>query len=245
LVALSLFVGAFKVLSSKTSKPKLFLEFKGMRIVCMTNEAQLSMMKNMLNSALKCGFPMNLFHCYILSNDKDAASYNTTEFKSITTRKLEVICMNMDIDTILWVDNDIVFFQNCLNDIVSRKESFVMQDDGWGLCTGFFLARPGFFNKQVITKSISWLKRRNDPKKNDQHAFNDIIKSSIVTSFSKLPVDEYPNGTAYFNYGIKSKARMVHCNYLSTTAEKIQRFKDHGLWDETDTGFNLVNKYYL
>ena len=211
----------------------------------MTNDAQLPMMKNMLNSALKCGFPMNLFHCYILNSDKDAASYSTAEFKSITLRKLEVILLNMGMDTILWVDNDIVFFENCLQYILSKRESFVMQDDGWGLCTGFFLARPGFFNKQVITNSISWLKRCNDREKNDQHAFNHIMKSSSVSSFRKLSREEYPNGAMYFSHGLKDKAKMVHCNYLPTTSEKVQRFKDHNMWDESDKGFDLVNKYFI
>jgi len=216
-----------------------------MRIVCMTNEAQLPMMKNMLNSALECGFPMNLFHCYILNSDKDAASYNTAQFKSITIRKLEVIGMNLDKDTILWVDNDIVFFENCLGDLLSKHGSFVMQDDGWGYCTGFFLARPGFLSKQIIPNSIAWLKQQNNTSKNDQHAFNAVIKKSVAVSFTKLSAEEYPNGDTYFNHGIQDKAKMVHCNYLPTTAEKVKRFKDHKMWDESDKGFNLVNKYYI
>ena len=211
----------------------------------MTNDAQLPMMKNMLNSALKCGFPMNLFHCYILNSDKEAASYNTAQFKSITIRKLEVINMNLNKDTILWVDNDIVFFENCLGDLLSKQHSFVMQDDGWGYCTGFFLARSGFFTKQIISTCISWLKQQTDSAKNDQHAFNSVMKRAIGVSSMKLPVEEYPNGHAYFNRGLQDKAKMVHCNYLPTTAEKVQRFKDYELWDESDKGFNLVNKYYL
>jgi len=209
----------------------------------MTNDAQLPMMKNMLNSALKCGFPMHFFHCFILNSDKEAASYNTSQFKSITIRKLEVIRMNMDMDTILWVDNDIVFFQNCLKDVLSKPGSFVMQDDGWGLCTGFFLARPSFFTNQVIKNSISWLSNCQTSL-NDQHAFNAVLKQSPVTTFS-LSTEEYPNGEVYFEKGIQSKARMVHCNYLPTTSGKVQRFKDHKLWDESDAGFNLVNKYFI
>uniref|UniRef100_A0A6C0DR36 Nucleotide-diphospho-sugar transferase domain-containing protein n=1 Tax=viral metagenome TaxID=1070528 RepID=A0A6C0DR36_9ZZZZ len=214
-----------------------------MRIVCMTNDAQLPMMKNMLNSALKCGFPMHMFHCFILSSDKEVATYNTEQFKSITTRKLEVILLNMGMDIMLWVDNDIVFFENCLKDIVSKSGSFVMQDDGWGYCTGFFLARPGIFANQIIQKSISWLKQRQGAL-NDQHAFNAVAKQSPVSIF-KLSNEEYPNGEVYFEKKIQSKARMVHSNYLMTTSEKVQRFKDHGMWDESDAGFNVVNKYFI
>jgi len=227
----------------KTSKPILFSKFKGMRVVCMTNEGQLPMMKNMLNSALKCGLPMNLFHCYILNSDKEAAAYNTTEFKHITTRKLEVIRMNMDMDTILWVDNDIVFFQNCLNDITSKPGSFVMQDDGWSMCTGFFLARPDIFGKQLIDKCITFLKDRHGTD-NDQTAFQYCCKTTPAT-ITPLSREEYPNGSVYFDQNIRHKARIVHCNFLKTTAEKAWRFKQHGMWDESDKAFNLVNKYYI
>ena len=214
-----------------------------MRIVCMTNDAQLPMMKNMLNSALKCGFPMHKFHCFIMSSDKEAAVYNSDKFKSITTRKLEVILLNLGMDTILWIDNDIVLFENCLNNILSKPGSFVMQNDGWGHCTGFFLARPSLFTSQIINNSISWLNQRSGSL-NDQHAFNHVIKQTPVSVFS-LPTDEYPNGDIYFDKKIQSNARMVHCNYLPTTAEKVRRLKEHNMWDESDDGFNLVNKYFI
>ena len=214
-----------------------------MRIVCMTNEGQLPMMKNMLNSALKYGLPMNLFHCYIIGSNKEAADYSSPEFKHITTRKLEVIRMNMDMDTILWVDNDIVFFQNCLSDIVSKPGSFVMQDDGWALCTGFFLARPGTFSKQIIDKSITWLKaQKSNP--NDQHAFS-IARKTVPAIITALSREEYPNGETYFDHNIQNRARMVHSNFLKTTAEKVQRFKDHGMWDDSDVAFNRVYKYAI
>jgi hypothetical protein len=38
-------------------------------------------------------------------------------------------------------------------------------------------------------------------------------------------MEEYPNGAIYFSYGLKDKAKMVHCNYLATTADKVKRFK--------------------
>jgi Nucleotide-diphospho-sugar transferase len=209
----------------------------------MTNEGQLPMMKNMLNSALKCGMPMHLFHCYILTSDKEVASYDTTRFKHITTRKLEVIRMNMEMGTILWVDNDIVFFENCLADILSKPGSFVMQNDGWSMCTGFFLARPSLFSKQIIDKSITWLKGRQGVQ-NDQHAFQESCKTTpiMITSLCR---EEYPNGETYFNLKIQSKARMVHSNCIKTTAKKVQRFKDHGMWNDSDEGFNYVYKYAI
>jgi Nucleotide-diphospho-sugar transferase len=221
-----------------------------MRIVAMTNEGQLPMMKNMLNSAKKAGFPMNLFHCYIISTNKEAATYNTQEFQNVTVRKLEVILHNMNLDReVLWIDNDIFLFQNIIEDLRRYPGQFVIQDDLWGFCTGFFLVRSSPLSKLLLQKSIDNLKASTYSTRNDQHAFNEEYKKMIRTSFGlkieKLPLDEYPNGQVYFNENRKSKAKIVHSNYLTTTAEKVVRFKDCGLWDESDDAFNMVNRYFI
>ena len=97
-----------------------------MRIVCMTNEGQLSMMKNMLNSAVKTGWNLSNFHCYILKTQQEAASYNTLNFQNITIRKLEVILENMQKDPeVIWIDNDIVLFQNCIQDMRIKIGNFI------------------------------------------------------------------------------------------------------------------------
>lgn len=212
----------------------------------MTNEGQLSMMKNMLRSAMESGFDMSLFHCYILNDQKDAAIYNTGQFKSITTKKLEVILQNMNLDReVIWIDNDIVLFENCINDLRSRPGVFVMQDDLWSPCTGFFLARSGIFANKGIRDSITWLSNNQGSTVNDQHAFHSVYRRTIGLTVSLLPQEEYPNGAVYFQQGKTSKAKMVHCNYLSTTPEKIERLKEHNLWNPSDLAFDLVTKYYI
>lgn len=213
----------------------------------MTNEAQLPMMKNMLRSALNCGIDMSKVHCYILNDQKEAAKYNTGEFKSITTRKLEVILQNMRMDPeVVWVDNDIVFFSNCIDELRGYRGKFVMQDDLWGPCTGFFLARADVFSLRTIQQSIEWLQLNKDrPSANDQHAFQNIAKRTIGLVVTLLPQDEYPNGEVFFNQKRIEKAKMVHCNYLITTAEKEERLKQHGLWNPDDLAFNLANKHYI
>ena len=217
-----------------------------MRIVCMTNEGQLSMMKNMLSSALNHGFDMSLFHCYLLNDQKQAAIYNTGEFKSITTRKLEIILENMRLDReVLWIDNDIVLFENCINDIRRHSGKFVMQDDIWSPCTGFFLVRTDIFTIKAIQDCIFALKSNPSQNINDQHAFNSVYKRTIGLTISLLSREEYPNGEIYFNQNKTSKAKMVHCNYMMTTPEKIKRMQDHNIWDPQETAFEAVNKYYI
>ena len=218
-----------------------------MRIVCMTNEGQLPMMKNMLRSAMDSGFDMSLFHCYILNDQKDAATYNTGQFKSITTKKLEVILHNMMLDSeVLWIDNDIVLFQNCIQDLRRYPGKFVMQDDLWAPCTGFFLVRSDIFTIKAIRKCIDWLRQNSHvPTINDQHAFHYVHKRTIGLTVTVLPQEEYPNGAIYFQQGKTAKAKLVHCNYLQTTPEKEKRLQEHNLWNPTDTAFELANKYSI
>jgi hypothetical protein len=217
-----------------------------MRIVAMTNEGQLPMMKNMLNSAIKAGWPLSMFHCYIVGSQAAAAKYNTPEFQSLTLKKLEVILDNMHQDNeVLWIDNDIYLFQNTIAEMRSITGHFVMQDDLWSPCTGFFLVRASPASFHAIQKSIQYIRQRLPSGINDQHAFSVVYKRILGLRVSTLPQDEYPNGEIYFNQRKTEKAKMVHCNYLLTTAEKVERFKLFNLWDESDTGYEIVNKYFI
>lgn len=219
-----------------------------MRIIAMTNEGQLPMMKNMLNSALKAGYQMSDFHCYIVKEDKDAATYNTKQFQSLTLKKLEVILANLYLDKeVLWIDNDIVLFQNVIPDLRRYNGSLVMQDDLWGPCTGFFLARSSPATIRVFRKCIEKMKQQlgTDSIQNDQHVFVQVYRSVIALIVQLLPQDEYPNGNVYFNQKKTSNAKMVHNNFLPSTSEKVERFKQHSLWDESDVAYNQVNFYFI
>jgi hypothetical protein len=212
----------------------------------MTNEGQLPMMKNMLNSAMKAGLPMHIFHCYILSDQKSEAAYNTPEFKKITVKKLEVILMNMQFgEPVVWVDNDIVFFKNCLDDLLAYSESFVMQDDLWGFCTGFFLVRPSTFTKSLIQKCINRMNSEPQSKENDQHVFNKVCYSIPTLTLTKLPQDKYPNGFVYSSLKDKSGAVIMHNNYLIKTSEKIEKFIRDGNWNPSNSGFDLTYRYCI
>ncbi len=213
----------------------------------MTNEGQLPMMKNMLTSAEKVGIDMNLFHCYILNTQPECQRYNTYGFKELTVRKLEIILQNMDHDLeVLWIDNDIVFFENCIQNIQSYNADFVMQDDTWAPCAGFFLVRLSSLSKEILRQCIDKIREnKDDPTYDDQTAFLNIHKDMKDLKVTLLPKDQYPNGYVYFNENRKSLARMVHSNYLQTTSEKVERLKEHNLWDINEDAFNSVNKYFV
>jgi hypothetical protein len=218
-----------------------------MRIVAMTNDGQLPMMKSMLNSADKAGWPMHLFHCYMVATNPETARYNTLEFQSLTLRKLHVILHNMRLDNeVLWIDNDIFLFQNTIDHMRTFPGQFVMQDDLWSPCTGFFLVRSNPISIRTIEKTILYLEQRlKGTVYNDQHAFCRVYKSVLGLIVSVLPTNEYPNGEIYFSQKVKSNAKMVHNNFLATTPEKVERFKEFGFWDDSDSAFLKVNRYAI
>ena len=138
----------------------------------------------------------------------------------------------------MWVDNDIHFFNDCTVDVLSKSGNFIMQNDIWSPCTGFFLVRGNDASRSLLQRSIAWLKANPSTSYNDQHAFKACI--SPIRGMDRiylLDTDQYPNGEIYFNLNKKSKARMVHCNYLTTTSQKVERLKAFGFWDESDEAF--------
>ena len=213
-----------------------------MRIIALTNDGQLPMMKSMLNSAFKAGVDMSLFTCYRLHSQREVAYYQTAQFRNLTITKLEVIYHALrKYEEILWVDNDIVFFENMIPDILKFKEMMVMQDDIWSPCTGFFLIRKNDITMKLIRDCINWLKVNYlNSLVNDQMAFNQLYTKAIGLSLTLLPRDEYPNGHVYFNELIRDKAKMVHCNYVTNTFDKIARLKEYRMWNESDEGISKV-----
>jgi hypothetical protein len=120
-----------------------------------------------------------------------------------------------------------------------------MQDDIWSPCTGFFLARKTPLALSKIKNSIRWLISRIGHSVNDQHAFTAVNQSFPRASITLLDRAQYPNGEIYFNQKITAHAKMLHCNYLTKTDEKVVRLKDHGFWDDSDVAFGKVNKHYI
>lgn len=213
-----------------------------MKIIALTNDGQLSMMKNMLNSALRVGIDMSLFTCYRLHSQRAVAYYNTAEFQSITLIKLQIILDSLrKEDEVFWVDNDIVFFENPIPDMIKHKEMMVMQDDLWSPCTGFFIVRSNPVTIQLFEDCIALLKQNLlNSFVNDQTVFNEIYKKIPGVTLKLLPQAQYPNGKVYFDLNVRDKAKMLHCNYITNTFEKVARLKQFGLWDERNDGISKV-----
>jgi hypothetical protein len=181
----------------------------------------------MLNSAEKAGIDMSLFHLFLMKENKDSATYNTMYFNQICQAKVQVILANLELDDILWVDNDIVFFENVLEELSSCEEDIVFQDDDWAPCLGFFRAKSTQSVKDMFRKVLESMKLH--PEFNDQHAIIRLLPA-IDLDYALLDAEKYANGNVYFNKDKTDKAKIVHGNYLTTTDDKEWRFNQANLW---------------
>ena len=87
----------------------------------------------------------------------------------------------------------------------------------------------------LLEHSLRVMARGGKGSRNDQSAFAAALcerRPPIVPTL--LEEAKYPKGEVYFELGITSKALMVHCNYLRTTAEKVARLKARGMWHDDE-----------
>lgn len=213
------------------------------RIIAMTNLGQLDMLKNMLRSADDNGIDMKLFDVYMTPPDKlnEAAGFDNSNFTPITMLKLQVIIKAIEEhDMILWVDNDIIFLKNPIKDLLSRVEvPFLIQDDQWSACTGFFLIRKSKLVLKILNDGLKLMREKK--AREDQTAIN---KAFEMNKYNPTLLEEYlyPNGNIYFNKKIQSKeANIIHFNYQKTSTEKIERMKQNKFWNPNDNGYKKVN----
>jgi hypothetical protein len=221
------------------------------KIISMTNAGQIPMMKNMINSADSVGIPMDLFEVYIFNKIDKASAFWTMDFFNITRRKLvlikDVVSGMNDGDIVMWVDNDIVFFENPIQNLLGYNADFVMQDDLFTECTGFWTIRKSSNTVALLGKAIEFMDNNRNEKMHDQTAFHSVLHKTMHScTLSILPRDEYPVGDVYFKHNIdKTKSRILHNNFLFTADEKVERFKANNLWNPSDDGFNKVKVLYI
>ena len=212
-----------------------------LRIIAMTNKGQLPMLRNMLRSAAEVGMDLGLFDVYLTPEEAPlagAAAFGSGQFTSITALKLALIARESAAHaSVLWVDNDIVFFSNPLDDLLARAPvPLLMQNDGWSPCTGFWLLRRGSGEAaEVLAHSLRVMARGGRDGRNDQSAFAAALQERRPPIAPTLLEEaKYPNGEVYFELGVTRKALMVHCNFLRTTEEKVARLKAHGMWRDDE-----------
>jgi uncharacterized protein (TIGR01627 family) len=161
------------------------------------------------------------------SNDPIALSYETPQYKKLVSRraahllrvlKVQKRIIYTDIDTV-WLSDPRPFFKGDF-------DLFAQLDGNKYYCTGFIALQR---TKNTLSLLEEWNRRLLTNPQLNQPIFNKIIKS-ITIKHKELPRQEFPSGDLYFGQNKQQNVVIVHNNYIVGKDNKIQRFKEVGLW---------------
>jgi rhamnogalacturonan II specific xylosyltransferase len=163
------------------------------------------------------------------SNDPIALSYDTPQYKKLVSRraahllrvlKVQKRIIYTDIDT-GWLSDPRPFFKGDF-------DLFAQLDGNKYYCTGFIALQR---TKNTLSLLEEWNRRLLTNPQLNQPIFNKIIKS-ITIKHKELPRQEFPSGDLYFGQNKQQNVVIVHNNYIVGKDNKIQRFKEVGLWSD-------------
>ena len=186
--------------------------------------------------------------------------WNTTGFHRVVHHKIKSIIDALKKgNNIFYLDTDIVVFKNPMEFVSDgpNSESFdiMIQDDSdmqgrWhSLCTGVVFIRSNektlkFYDEcmKLHAKNIKDGKSTGDQASfNETYANKNRIEGLEDLKLAVLPMEWFPNGQAYFDNHIgETEKYLVHNNYISGVSSKIQRFKEHQMWNLDKEDFNEI-----
>ena len=212
-----------------------------MKVITMSNEGGMELAKNLLTSIKKVGIPLSQVRLYVIKGEvnQQSVDFATPDFNRLMRAKVEVILDAMETNKeVLWVDSDIVFLKNCIEDIRVRKgnaEMCFQPSLSNPVCTGFFYVKSSPRTKNFLKGVIEFMKQ--NPNIDDEQAINHTFHQFGLLA-TVLPYWNYPVGMAFFSHngGIssaleQSKVYIVHNNYIVGNENKVNRFKKNGLWN--------------
>jgi hypothetical protein len=177
--------------------------------------------------------------------DVAEASWGTPDFSMIVRCKFEAILHVMEHEPVenqlVWLDTDLYFLKDprhaLLSHHVSNEAPVHFQHSRTNACTGFFFMPGGFRDEQIklITAAQARLDAHLDTTtrtyKGDEKCINEELATRKHT-FTYLSRVLFPNGQDFFDRRVSNKhtAVVVHNNFIKGLSQKIQRFKDHGMW---------------
>jgi Nucleotide-diphospho-sugar transferase/Polysaccharide biosynthesis len=179
--------------------------------------------------------------------------YNTKEYKALVSARATHILQFLKKDiNVIYSDVDTVWRKDPLPYLVAAGDTAdaVMQVDTAkfnGLspyyCTGFMALVS---NERTIKLITDWQEALEKAQLN-QPVFNQLLHTRSEVRHQPLPKDEFPNGEFYFRKfsdAMRSKAVVVHNNYIQGFLPKKTRFMQKGLWKMADwkTSLDMLPK---
>ena len=92
-------------------------------------------------------------------------------------------------------------------------------------CAGFMALQPSPLSIDLLE---NWKASLVTPYIN-QVKLNSLVQKSAIRH-KQLPQKEFPDGSMYFDRKMRRNVVVVHNNYIVGHENKVQRFKNVGLW---------------
>ena len=175
------------------------------------------------------------------------ADFASTAFYNIVKEKIIMIKYLLETyqKPVLYIDTDIVFLKDPTQDInafiTNNEYDVVFQSDSQNfeptfgnVCAGFMLFMYNDKSLELLNKTLDIMNSYTNYAGGDQTVINNVKNQFDDLRMGLFENYEYPNGARYFkNLDTVYQDRtpiIVHNNWIKGLDEKIQRFKEHGLW---------------
>ncbi len=183
--------------------------------------------------------------------------YGSAGFRRVAQMKplLSKVAHDRGLD-VLFVDGDIIFNANPLEELYARRSDLVVQDDSNGawvssckkesktrnVNSGFYLLRATEGGSQIIDKWLASIDSNPNLGAGDQIHLNAVLWATCDSpdassfTYTVLLHDTYPNGFSFYHmkrrhngYRLTKVQRIVHFNYIKGIPEKLERIQKEGL----------------
>jgi hypothetical protein len=183
------------------------------------------------------------------SSIAESVHYRQLDYQMLMVKRTQFIdrVINMDYKILLadndavWLNDPIEFIHSHYPGLNENKIDMIVQDDSINykthhiICGGFIYLVPTLRMKKLwsrVAKEHANFVLINKEQVPEQKLLNDY-KAQYRVKIEYLPMELYPSGKYFFekfNADERTKAHVVHNNWIVGTDKKLARFKEFSLW---------------
>ncbi|KAL4233790.1 hypothetical protein ACF0H5_008468 [Mactra antiquata] len=165
-------------------------------------------------------------------NISDAVNYGQVSFRMmVSTRPMNILNLLKSGKNIIYSDLDIVWINDPRPYFDTLADINILRDSQGNLCTGFMAI---ISNNRTMKAMEEWHSRLDGKLLRNQRMFNIVVKSDDVSvNYKILNTTLFPSGRDYFGKHTqeqRSKAIIVHNNWIVGHDNKKERFREFDLW---------------
>ncbi|KAL4233809.1 hypothetical protein ACF0H5_008487 [Mactra antiquata] len=165
-------------------------------------------------------------------NISDAVNYSLPLFRTlVSTRPMHILTQLLSGKNTIYSDVDMVWMNDPRPYFDLSADMNILRDSPTKLCTGFIAIKS---NNRTTKAMEKWHARLEGKSFLNQRIFNLVVNSDeINVDYKVLNTTLFPSGRDYFGNHTqeqRSKAIIVHNNWIVGHGNKKERFREFNLW---------------